>query len=37
MDVPGPKPPKVKQPRKKKVKVVPVFKIEQGEFIIAFS
>jgi hypothetical protein len=34
--VPGPKP-KVKQPRKKKVKDVPIFKIEKGEFIIAFS
>jgi hypothetical protein len=36
--VPGPvKVPKVKQPRKKKVKEVPVFKIEKGDFIIAFS
>jgi hypothetical protein len=36
--VPGPlKTPKVKQPRKKKVKEVPVFKIEQGEYIIVFS
>jgi hypothetical protein len=36
--VPGQlKQPKVKQPRKKKVKDVPIFKIETGKFIVAFS
>jgi hypothetical protein len=38
VNVPGVlKIPKVKQPRKKKVKPLPVFKIETGEFIVCFK